>query len=64
MSSLLPHDLCHGRSTSLWPPTMTHDRLFRKVLGEFRNEFTDYEHFKDEDALERLESWFMKAKGR
>ncbi|XP_070238912.1 gasdermin-D-like [Bos mutus] len=21
MSSLLPHDLCHGRSTSLWPPT-------------------------------------------
>jgi len=22
MSSLLPHDLCHGRSTSLWPPTL------------------------------------------
>ena len=22
MSSLLPHDLCHGRSTSLWPPTV------------------------------------------
>ena len=21
MSSLLPHDLCHGRSASLWPPT-------------------------------------------
>lgn len=21
MLSLLPHDLCHGRSTSLWPPT-------------------------------------------
>ena len=21
MSSLLPHDLCHGQSTSLWPPT-------------------------------------------
>ena len=21
MSSLLPHDLCHGWSTSLWPPT-------------------------------------------
>lgn len=43
---------------------MTHDSLFRKVLDEFRNEFTDYEHFKDEDALERLESWFMNAKGR
>ena len=23
MSSLLPHDLCHGRSTSLWPPTVS-----------------------------------------
>ena len=22
MSSLLPHDLCHGRSTSLWPSTV------------------------------------------
>ena len=22
MSSLLPHDLCHGRSASLWPPTV------------------------------------------
>ena len=21
MSSLLPHDLCHGPSASLWPPT-------------------------------------------
>ena len=43
---------------------MTHDSRFRKVLDEFRNEFTDHEHFKDEDALERLESWFMNAKGR
>ena len=23
MSSLLPHDLCHGRSASLWPPTVS-----------------------------------------
>ena len=22
MPSLLPHDLCHGRSASLWPPTV------------------------------------------
>src|SRR5574340_378147 len=27
MSSLLPHDLCHGRSTSLWPPTHTVKRF-------------------------------------
>ena len=24
MSSLLPHDLCHGRSASLWLPTLQH----------------------------------------
>ena len=27
MSSLLPHDLCHGRSASLWPPTVNCCRL-------------------------------------
>ena len=27
MSSLLPHDLCHGRSASRWPPTDCHDPL-------------------------------------
>ena len=28
MSSLLPHDLCHGRSASRWPPTQTHSQGF------------------------------------
>ena len=31
MSSLLPHDLCHGRSTSLWPPTVTSSNFFFSV---------------------------------
>ena len=35
MSSLLPHDLCHGRSASLWPPTQKH-QLFRTQLSSHR----------------------------
>ena len=32
MSSLLPHDLCHGRSTSLWPPTFMLSEVSREAL--------------------------------
>ena len=28
MSSLLPHDLCHGQSTSSWPPTVSTNNLW------------------------------------
>ena len=32
MSSLLPHELCHGRSASLWPPTK--DAFYSVPLAE------------------------------
>ena len=34
MSSLLPHDLCHGRSASLWPPTCQHHTTHEKYQSE------------------------------
>ena len=34
MSSLLPHDLCHGRSASLWPPTPP---LHHTPFGQYGN---------------------------
>ena len=37
MSSLLPHDLCHGQSASLWPPTGCHDILQEIFLTQRSN---------------------------
>ena len=49
MSSLLPHDLCHGRSTSLWPPTQIDGEKVETVtdfifLGSRITADSDYSH--------------------
>ena len=49
MSSLLPHDLCHRRSTSLWPPTQIDGEKVETVtdfifLGSRITADSDYSH--------------------
>ena len=36
MTSFLPHDLCHGRSSSRWPPAAEHRRIAAFELWRWR----------------------------
>jgi len=58
MSSLLPHDLCHGRSTSLWPPT----GLFKKIRDTKGTFHAKMGSIKDRNGMDLTEAEDIKKR--